>query len=154
MSKPPASSSGVTTDSLTSNYEKKNIFYLYNSSHTEAMFYSSIYASIWCIIILFIFDYNMLYLSIIFFLNKPNILLLLIISSIGAYMSVIFILLLIKIYSTTYAECIKGIRKVLSITLSYLLLNNGKSFTILHAMGITCFIISILMTIYIKAKKN
>ena len=75
-------------------------------------------------------------------------------SSIGAYMSVVFVLLLIKVYSTTYAECVKGVRKVCSITASYLFLGKDKSFGIYHLCGVTCFIASSVTTVYTKSVKS
>ena len=146
---------GVTADSLTSNYEKKNIF-SFGSTHTEAMFWASLYGTIWSIITLFIMDINMLMEATIFIIYTPQTLIWLIISSIGGYMSVVFVLLIIKLFSTTYAECIKGIRKVLSIALSYILLNNNnnKKFNTLHGFGVLCFSVSILITIYNKSKMH
>ncbi len=69
-------------------------------------------------------------------------------------MSVTFILLLIKLYSTTYAECVKGCRKVVSILISYLLLSSGKVFGELHAAGMLCFIFSIGLTVYQKSQRD
>lgn len=75
-------------------------------------------------------------------------------SSIGAYLSVTFVLLLIKHYSTTYAECVKGMRKVISIFISYMFLAGNKAFGTLHTLGISCFVLSIAFTIYDKYLKS
>ena len=145
---------GVTADSLTSNYEKKNIF-SFGASHTEAMFWASMYGTIWSIITLVIMDLSMLFEAIIFTISTPKVIMWLVISSIGGYMSVVFILLIIKLFSTTYAECVKGVRKVLSIALSYILLSsNDKKFGKLHGFGVLCFVASILMTIYNKSQRK
>ena len=70
-------------------------------------------------------------------------------------MSVVFVLLLIKLFSTTYAECVKGLRKVLSIALSYILLSSDdKKFGTYHGLGVLCFVISIVMTIHNKSQKR
>ena len=145
---------GVTADSLTSNYEKKNIF-SFGSSHTEAMFWASLYGTIWSVITLFIMDVNMLMEATVFILKTPQALIWLFISSMGGYMAVVFVLLIIKVFSTTYAECVKGVRKVLSIALSYILLSStDKKFGLLHGLGVLCFIVSILMTIYNKSQRK
>ena len=78
----------------------------------------------------------------------------LILSSLGAYMSIVFVLLLISVYSTTYAECVKGVRKVCSIMASIFLLGKDKSFGPLHMCGIGCFVISSAVTIYNKSVKK
>eukprot|EP01084_Bolivina_argentea_P281626 481883_1 len=145
---------GVTADSLTSNFEKKNIF-SFGATHTEAVFWASLYGSIWSILTLCIMDFNMLIEAAMFVLYTPEALTWLIISSMGGYMAVVFILLIIKIFSTTYAECVKGLRKVLSIALSYIFLSSDdKKFGILHELGVLCFGASILMTIYTKSQRN
>jgi len=70
--------------------------------------------------------------------------------SIGGYLSVVFVLLLIKVYAATYAECVKGLRKVFSIGVSYLFIGDNKVFSELHALGISFFILSSGVTIYEK----
>ena len=145
---------GVTADSLTSNYEKKNIF-CYGSSHTEAMFWASMYGSIWSVVTLFLMDVDMLMEATIFVFSTPEAIIWLIISAMGGYMAVVFVLLLIKVFSTTYAECVKGARKVLSIALSYIVLSSDdKKFGVMHAFGVLCFVISIVMSVYNKAQRN
>eukprot|EP00483_Globobulimina_turgida_P006933 UN06947 len=114
---------GVTADSLTSNFEKKNIF-SFGATHTEAMFWASLYGSIWSILTLCFMDFAMFVEAALFVVSTPQALIWLIISSMGGYMAVVFVLLLIKLFSTTYAECVKGLRKVLSIALSYILLSS------------------------------
>ena len=75
----------------------------------------------------------------------------LVVSSIGGYMSVVFIMLLIKCFSPTYTECVKGIRKVLSIAFSYLALSDGnKSFNGYHGFGLSLFILSSGITVALK----
>merc|ERR1711879_1003765 len=76
-------------------------------------------------------------------------------SAVGGYFSVSFVLLLIKHFGPTYAECVKGSRKVLSIVLSYLLFPSpDKGFNVKHSMGVGLFVISIGVTIYSKASKG
>merc|ERR1712129_49877 len=88
-----------------------------------------------------------------FVVSTPSALIWLTVSSIGGYLSVVFVPLLIKLFSTTYAECVKGLRKVLSIALSYLLLSSDeKKFGAYHGMGVMCFVLSIVMTIYNKSR--
>ena len=145
---------GVTADSLTSNYEKKKIF-CFGSSHTEAMFWASAYGSVWSVLTLLIMDARMLMEATYFVLSTPEAIIWLIVSSMAGYMAVVFVLLLIKCFSTTYAECVKGARKVLSIGLSYVLLSSDdKKFGMMHALGVLCFVISIMMSVYNKAQRN
>eukprot|EP01084_Bolivina_argentea_P240553 404087_1 len=142
---------GVTADSLTSNYEKKNIF-SFGSTHTEAMFWASLYGSVWSVLTLIAMDVNMLMEAVAFVMATPQALVWLIVSSMGGYMAVVFVLLIIKYFSTTYAECVKGLRKVLSIALSYIVLSSeDKKFATFHGLGVMCFVVSIVMTIYNKS---
>ena len=90
----------------------------------------------------------------VFFVCDIQAIIWLMLSSIGAYMSVVFVLLLIKVYSTTYAECVKGVRKVCSIMASYLLLGKDKTFGIYHLCGVACFIGSSVITVYNKSLKS
>eukprot|EP01084_Bolivina_argentea_P123005 218003_1 len=145
---------GVIFDSFTSNFEKKNIFKLYKATHCEAMFFASIFGFLWSLITLYSTDPDMLYDGFNFFISTPYAILWLMLSSIGAYMSVVFVLLLIKIFSTTYAECVKGVRKVCSISASYLFLGKNKTFGYLHLCGVICFIISSMTTVYTKSIKS
>jgi len=94
---------GVTADSLTSNYEKKNIFN-FGASHTEAMFWASSYGAAWSVLTLMIMDWNVCVEAFLFVVQTPTALLWLFISSVGGYMSVVFVLLLIKWFSTTYTD--------------------------------------------------
>eukprot|EP00484_Ammonia_sp_Unknown_P020971 CAMPEP_0197032562 /NCGR_PEP_ID=MMETSP1384-20130603/11218_1 /TAXON_ID=29189 /ORGANISM="Ammonia sp." /LENGTH=361 /DNA_ID=CAMNT_0042462247 /DNA_START=16 /DNA_END=1101 /DNA_ORIENTATION=+ len=142
---------GVIFDSFTSNFEKKNIFRKHKATHCEAMFFASTFGFIWSLLVLAVTDREMLYDGFNFFLSTPQAVLWLTLSSIGAYMSVVFVLLLIKVYSTTYAECVKGVRKVVSIMASYLFLGKGKSFGFYHLCGITCFVASSATTVYSKS---
>eukprot|EP00483_Globobulimina_turgida_P011825 UN11847 len=119
---------GVIFDSFTSNFEKKNIFKKYKATHCEAMLFASTFGFLWSLAVLYSTDPDMLYEGFNFFISTPHAILWLMLSSIGAYMSVVFVLLLIKVYSTTYAECVKGVRKVCSISASYLFLGKIKKF--------------------------
>jgi len=145
---------GVMFDSFTSNFEKKNIFKKYGASHCEAMFFASTFGFIWSLVVLLSTDPDMLYDGYTFFKNTPNAIMWLMMSSIGAYMSVVFVLLLIKVYSTTYAECVKGVRKVCSISASYLYLGKDKTFGMYHFCGVMCFMASSATTVYTKSVKN
>mmetsp|Transcript_47148 Transcript_47148/g.78253 ORF Transcript_47148/g.78253 Transcript_47148/m.78253 type:complete len:374 (-) Transcript_47148:35-1156(-) len=145
---------GVIFDSFTSNFEKKNIFRKHKATHCEAMFFASLFGFGWSLLILLFTDPDMLFDGFYFFMQTPEAFLWLILSSIGAYMSVVFVLLLIKVYSTTYAECVKGVRKICSIMISYLLLGQNKVFGIYHLCGVTCFVASSATTVYSKAVQN
>lgn len=78
----------------------------------------------------------------------------LILAALGAYMSVVFVLLLISVYSTTYAECVKGIRKMFSIMMSMFAMGKDKSFGMMHWCGIGFFMASSAITIYSKSTKS
>eukprot|EP01084_Bolivina_argentea_P072590 131810_1 len=145
---------GVIFDSFTSNFEKKNIFKKHKATHCEAMFFASSFGFVWSLVVLIATDVNMLYDGFHFFITTPEAIAWLMLSSIGAYMSVVFVLLLIKEFSTTYAECVKGVRKVCSITASYMYLGKDKTFGMYHLCGVACFIISSATTVYHKYVKN
>eukprot|EP00483_Globobulimina_turgida_P003754 UN03760 len=118
------------------------------------MFFASTFGFLWSLSVLYSTDPDMLYDGFNFFISTPHAILWLMLSSIGAYMSVVFVLLLIKVYSTTYAECVKGVRKVCSISASYLFLGKNKKFGYLHLCGVACFIVSSITTVYTKSIKT
>merc|ERR1711974_466289 len=76
-------------------------------------------------------------------------------SALGGYFSVSSILLLIKHFSPTYAECVKGCRKVLSIGASYVLFPSpNKILNTYHFSGVILLVLSIMTTIYNKQQKK
>jgi len=140
---------GVVADALTSNYEKKQIFSKYDAGHAEVMFFASFFG----MIITACTMGSGLPEQLHYLYAKPDTFLYISISAFGCYFSVSFVLLLIKAFGPTYAETVKGFRKVCSIGLSYAMLGN-KSPGAYHYIGIFFFILSILFTIQMKAQKS
>eukprot|EP00494_Astrolonche_serrata_P023324 UN23582 len=142
---------GVTADALTSNYEKKQIFAHHDATHAEVMFFSSLFGMILTAISMG----TTLPDNLIFLTQRPDCFIYIAISAVGGYFSVSFILLLIKVFGPTYAETVKGARKVFSIACSYILFPKpGKVFGIYHFIGVLFFVISIINTIQAKSQKK
>jgi len=145
---------GVLFDTLTSNFEKKKLFSGPSpASHTEVMFFASMFG--------FILAITTFYLSAEsegtsqYIYEHPEILKYIAISSFGGYFSVSFVLLLIKHFGPTFAECVKGGRKVLSIVLSFLLFPMpDKHFTTYHFIGMVFFVGSLGLTVFGKYRKD
>merc|ERR1719445_1940140 len=107
---------GVLFDALTSNYEKKKIFSEYSASHTEVIAYSNIFATV--LAFLSFTQEENFWSSGAYIMEHPEIIAYITISAVGGYFSISFVLMLIQFFSPTYAECVKGCRKVLSIAAS------------------------------------
>jgi len=142
---------GVTADALTSNFEKKNIFKKHDSSHAEVMFFASLFGVGWTSIGLIASPINILS----FLTGNPWALVYIFCSGLGAYMSVSFVLLIIKAFGPTYAEIIKGLRRVISITGSYIFFPRpDKSFGQFHFIGVCFFTLSIIQAVYNKSQRS
>jgi len=143
---------GVLFDAMTANFEKKNIFSECSASHAEVMFFSNIFASVLAFLA-FTQDENF-YESGAFIRENPEILWYIGMSAFGGYFAVSFILLLIKHFGPTGAECVKGFRKVLSIAASYILFPNpDKLLNSSHFMGVGLLTLSIGVTALSKARR-
>jgi len=145
---------GVLFDTLTSNFEKKKLFSGPTpASHTEVMFFASLFG--------FMLAIGTFALSPEsadtpkYITEHPEILKYIGISAVGGYFSVSFVLLLIKHFGPTFAECVKGGRKVLSIVLSFLLFAMpDKHFTTYHCLGLMFFVGSLALTVFGKHQKS
>lgn len=63
---------GVILDSLTSNYEKKQIF-SYRASHCEAMFFASLMGFVWSFVTMLATESTMMIEATYFFIANPNV---------------------------------------------------------------------------------
>jgi len=145
---------GVLFDTLTSNFEKKKLFSGTSpASHTEVMFFASLFGSVLAIGTFILSPESSetpQYIT-----DHPEILKYIGISAVGGYFSVSFVLLLIKHFGPTFAECVKGGRKVLSIVLSFLLFAMpDKHFTAYHCLGLMFFVGSLALTVFGKHQKS
>jgi len=59
------------------------------------------------------------------------------------YLSIVFVLLLIKLFNASVAEAVKSVRKVATICLSFLFF--GKSITSMHVVGMMLFVSSVAL---------
>jgi len=145
---------GVFFDTLTSNFEKKKLFSGPSpASHTEVMFFASGLGFILAVFTFYLSPESAGTSQYIY--EHPEILKYIAISSIGGYFSVSFVLLLIKHFGPTFAECVKGGRKVLSIVISFLLLPmSDKHFTTYHFIGMVFFVGSLGLTVFGKYRKD
>jgi len=145
---------GVLFDTLTSNFEKKKLFSGTSpASHTEVMFFASLFGSMLAIGTFALSPESAQTPKYI--AEHPEILKYIAISAVGGYFSVSFVLLLIKHFGPTFAECVKGGRKVLSIVLSFLIFAMpDKHFTTYHCLGLMFFMGSLALTVFGKHQKS
>eukprot|EP01066_Platyproteum_vivax_P012512 Platyproteum_vivax@DN5683_c0_g1_i1.p1 len=136
---------GVCCDSLTSTYEKKNIFQK-GGNHAEAMLYSSLFATAWSFLPM---CYNPEWFDVLRYGVTNPMFRWILLSGLGGYFSIIFIMQIIAHFTATASECVKGSRKVISICLSYLLMgDNTKPFNIYHIIGLSLLLASIGLSVY------
>eukprot|EP01067_Filipodium_phascolosomae_P008017 Filipodium_phascolosomae@DN6734_c0_g1_i1.p1 len=130
---------GVVSDVFTSSYEKKKIFGE-GANHAEALLYSSLLASLWTVTpILFSTEFATKFCSGI---QNREMMFWICVSGVFAYFSLVFVLKIIHHFTATAAECVKGIRKVGSVSLSFILM--GRSFSKFHLLGIGLLLLSVV----------
>jgi len=137
---------GVGLDALTSNFEEKRFFRDKNCSHQEVILYSFALGSVWTLIT--VGASGGLGASLGHMFEKPQVWGCVCLFSFFGYLSVVFVLLLIKLFSATVAEAVKSLRKVASIAISFLFF--GKVFTLWHVCGFLLFIGSVALSAYGK----
>lgn len=141
---------GVGCDAITSNFEERYFFKEAGCSHAEVICYSSMFASM--ITFVTIAYTGELSKSLAHANDHPEVIRYSVISAVGGYLAVAFVLLLIKHFGATAAEVVKSVRKVISILLSYMLLS--KPFTSAHMIGGLLFVGSIVIGARSKALRD
>lgn len=141
---------GVFADALTANFEEKRFFRARNCTHAEVMQYSSLF-TVGSSTLLLVASGEM-WEAIAHTAEHPEVLLYSAMFASMGYLSVVFVLLLIKHYGATVAEVVKSCRKVCSILLSFFLF--AKPITGMHVMGFLLFVGSVVVGVYLKATKK
>merc|ERR1711865_86483 len=132
---------GVILDAITSNFEEQRFFREKNCIHEEVIFYAFGIGSIWTLVTIYTsgelstaIDHSMLH---------PEVYSLTIMFSAMGYLSIVFVLLLIKLFNASVAEAVKSVRKVVTICLSFFFF--GKSITSMHLVGMFLFVASVAL---------
>lgn len=141
---------GVMLDAVTSNYEEKKFFRDKNCSHPEVIFYSFGFGSFWTLATVTMS--GELGKALAHSFEHPEVYLLTLTFSMMGYLSVVFVLLLIKLFSATVAEAVKSVRKVLTIIISFAFF--GKAIGFYHVVGFMLFVASIAIGVHGKLSKG
>merc|ERR1711865_648621 len=132
---------GVVLDAITSNFEEQRFFREKSCSHEEVIFYAFGFGSIWTLGT--IASSGELSTAIEHSMKHTEVYTLTIMFSAMGYLSIVFVLLLIKLFNASVAEAVKSVRKVATICLSFLLF--GKSITSMHVVGMMLFVSSVAL---------
>jgi len=142
---------GIAADAATSNFEEKAFFRAVTpASHVEVVAYSSMFGSAWGLLLLL--PTGELGAALRHGAKQPQVLPLLVGSSICGYASVSVVLLLIKLYGATVTELVKSMRKVLTVALSFVLY--PKPFSWKYAVGGAAVLISLAATQELQRRKG
>jgi len=119
---------GVAADAATSNYEEAVFFRSASpASQAEVMTFASLFGCGWALLLDLLFS-DELKPAIKHTMHHPTVLPMLVGSSVCGYVSVSFVLLLIKLYGATVTEMVKSMRKVITVVLSFALYPKPISF--------------------------
>lgn len=111
---------GVCADAATSNYEEREFFRVAEpASQPEVMTFASLFGSLWALLLLL--PSSELGEALAHSAENPSVVPLLLSSAVCGYVSVSFVLLLINLYGATVTEVVKSMRKILTVTLSFVL---------------------------------
>jgi len=154
---------GIAADAATSNYEEAAFFRVQHpASYAEVVTFASLFGSIWAFFLL-LYEYiitpssctdkcDELTLAIDHSVHHTEVLPLLILSSICGYVSVSFVLLLIKVYGATVTEMVKSMRKVLTVVMSFVLYPKPLSWK--YGLGTAAVLISLVATHELQRRKG
>jgi len=140
---------GVLCDAVTANFEERRFFKELGCSHLEVVFYSNIFASMWALMTLV--STGEAGVALTFSMANPSVFGYSIASAAMGYVSVSFVLLLIKNFGATFTEVVKSTRKVLTIGLSFMLY--AKPVSTNHQVGGVVFTAAVAMGAYVKSQK-
>lgn len=141
---------GLALDAVTSNFEEKRFFRTRNCSQAEVMFYASLFGTIWSLITMVYYDE--LFPAMQHATIHPEVISLTFFSAVLGYISVIFVLLLIKKFGATTTEIVKSCRKVLSIVISFVAFS--KPISKWHIIGGFVFTLSVIVAVQVTAKHS
>jgi len=140
---------GVGCDAVTANYEERHFFKEVGCSHQEVIQYSSALSTFFGVIT-FVASGEATE-AIPFAMAKPEVFLYTCGASVMGYLSVGFVLLIIKHFGATLAEVVKSCRKIVSIMLSFMV--HPKPFGRNHVLGGFFFATAVALGVRIKTIK-
>lgn len=140
---------GVGCDAVTANYEERHFFKEVGCSHQEVIQYSSALSTFFGVVA-FVMSGEAPE-AIPFATAKPEVYYYTVGASIMGYLSVGFVLLIIKHFGATLAEVVKSCRKIVSILLSFFV--HPKPFGQNHVIGGFFFATAVTLGVHIKTAK-
>ena len=142
---------GLFCDAATSNYEEKVFFRVATpASQAEVIAYASTFGSGWALLLML--PTGELNEAVEHSAKYPQVVPLIVGSATCGYVSVTFVLLLIKISGATVCEMIKSLRKVLTVTLSFVLYPKALSYK--YFVGGAFVVISLAATQELQRRKG
>ena len=142
---------GLFCDAATSNYEEKVFFRVATpASQAEVIAYASTFGCGWALLLML--PTGELNEAVEHSAKYPQVVPLIVGSATCGYVSVTFVLLLIKISGATVCEMIKSLRKVLTVTLSFVLYPKALSYK--YFVGGAFVVISLAATQELQRRKG
>jgi adenosine 3'-phospho 5'-phosphosulfate transporter B3 len=140
----------LSVDAVTSNFEEKNFFRIENPcSQAEVLAFASLFGSVWSVASCFIS--GELSNAIAHSAQYPHTTPMIALFSVMGYLSVTFVLSLIKYFGATETEIVKSLRKVLSIIISFVLYPKPLNWK--YGAGFVMVLGSIYLTFELKRQK-
>ena len=137
-------------DAICSNFEEKNFFRVETpSSQAEVLGFASLIGSLYAFLSLL--PSGELAPALAHSMANPQVVPMICVFSVLGYVSVTFVLSLIKYFGATETEIVKSLRKVLSICLSFILFPKALNWK--YIAGFFMVVVSTLMTFKIKTDK-
>jgi len=148
---------GVVADAATSNYEEKKFFRVAQpASQPEVIVFANVFGTGWELVLLLInavvFGDNELADALEHSRAHPDVAYKLVLSAVCGYVSVSFVLLLIKLYGATVTEMVKSCGKVLKVVQSFILY--PKPISSKYYLGGAFVLISLAATHELQRRKG
>jgi len=142
---------GMGLDAATSNYEEAAFFRVPQpASQAEVVAFSSLFGSAWGLMLLL--PTEEFGLAVKHSIEHSEVLPYLVMSSVCGYVSVSFVLLLIKLYGATVTEMVKSLRKVLTVVISFVLYPKPVSWK--YGLGGVFVLVSLIATQELQRRKG
>eukprot|EP00658_Telonema_sp_P-2_P035256 TRINITY_DN25671_c0_g1_i2.p1 TRINITY_DN25671_c0_g1~~TRINITY_DN25671_c0_g1_i2.p1 ORF type:complete len:235 (+),score=53.88 TRINITY_DN25671_c0_g1_i2:141-845(+) len=141
---------GVMLDAVTSNFEEQKFFRNKDCSHEEVILYSYAIGSVWTLIT--ITSTGELGTALTHSSAHPEVYWMTLMFSAMGYLSIVFVLLLIKLFNASVAEAVKSVRKITTIVISFLFFS--KPISGLHVVGFVLFVGSVGLGMQQKLSAN
>merc|ERR1719469_1189797 len=144
---------GIGFDAATSNYEERVFFRVAKpASQAEVVAFSSLFGSITSLATVLIFAPDEIPKALAHAAKHREQLPYLVVSSICGYVSVSFVLLMIKMYGATVTEMVKSLRKVLTIGISFVLFAHPLTWK--YGVGAIFVLVSLAATQELQRRKG